>query len=570
MRVMLIHPPPWQIPAPGQDTSTFGFPPPLAEEDLRVIDLDYLSIPYGLLSLAAQMRQAGHQVIVLNMSNFLWDTVENIIRHNQADVYGVTCMTLNRRGMAAVAQCAKKHHPEAHVTTGGPHVTALPRETLEHYPFIDSVTVGEGEVTMLDLLDRLQKGHSLEGTPGLLWQNEEGIHAGPERERIKDLDSLVLPHEQYPTDIIMTSRGCPGKCSFCASRTIWGRKMKFLSVNKVLDMFELAVRKHGLRSLAVKDDTFTAAKGRALEICQGIRERGLNFLWSCDTRVDYLDEELLYEMRLSGCQRISVGVESANRDILANICKRITPDQVMEATEMARKYGFQIRYYMIVGNRGETVETYRESCDFIEKARPNSSVFSILSAVPGTGDWEFLEMGGMKSDIFFDSDVPQLEYFAGDPEDRDIVWAEVAGNHMRDHWSYGVWEREQVLDVLPGHSAALMELGEALFREGRYTEALASLKKSFEAGYPLPGLGLNLLACIVAAAGDLSSATQHLERAAQDYEFSVVKRNRKLLAEKIAHGHTGPLQLDPCTDFEIALRLEQPIYPTTQEFVAQA
>jgi len=567
MRILFIHPPPWQIPAPDQERKEFSFPPPLAGEHLKVIDLDYLSVPYGLLSLSAQAKRAGHKAIVLNMSNFLWETVEDIIRNNPADVYGISCMTLNRRGMAAVAECIKKHHPEAHVTVGGPHVTALPRETLEHYPFIDSVAIGEGEMTLLDLLDRLQKGESLEGMPGIMWRNADGLHEGPPRERIADLDSLVQPQELYPTDVIMTSRGCPGKCTFCASSTIWGRRLKFLSVGKVLDSIELAVRKHGLRALAIKDDTFTSAKSRALEICRGIRERGLNFLWSCDTRVDYLNEELLYEMRLSGCQRISVGVESANRDILANICKRITPEQVIEATEMARKYGFQIRYYMIVGNRGETLQTYKESCDFIEKARPNKSVFSILSAVPGTGDWEFLQSGGMKSDIFFTSDVPQFEFFAGDLKDRDAIWNDVRDNSFRDHWEYGVADRRRVLKHLPGHHAALMEMAEALFRAGKLKDSLAYLMQSLQSGYPLPGLGLNLLAAISAAAGDLHAARVHLDNAMRDYPFTVLKRNRETLEKALAKGHSGVLRLDPSTEFEITLRLEQPMYPTLEEHV---
>ncbi|WP_147821051.1 B12-binding domain-containing radical SAM protein [Salidesulfovibrio onnuriiensis] len=568
MRVILIHPPPWQIPAPGQDTGAFTFPPPLAGEELKIVDLDFLSIPYGLLSLSAQAKKAGHKVAVLNMSNFLWDTVEDVIRNNPADVYGITGMTLNRRGMAAVAQCVRKHHPEAHVTVGGPHVTALPRETLEHYPFIDSVAIGEGEMTLLDMLERMEEGRSLEGVPGLMWRDENGFHEGPERERIADLDSLVLPHELYPVDVIMTSRGCPGKCTFCASSTIWKRRLKFISVERVLDMIELAVKKHGLRALAIKDDTFTAAKGRALDICRGIRERGLNFLWSCDTRVDYLDEEILYEMRLAGCQRISVGVESANREILANICKRITPEQVIEATNMARKYGFQIRYYMIVGNRGETLETYRESCEFIEKARPNKSVFCILSAVPGTADWEFLEMGGMKKDIFFDSDVASFEYFAGDLKDRDAIWEDVVGNALRDHWAYGVLDRQRVLQRLPGHHAALVEMAEALYRKGRMDQAVSFLKQGLEAGYPLPGLGMNLLACISASAGDLNAARAHLDNALRDYPFTVVKRNLETLNRAMRQGHSGPLELDPSTDFEITLRIEQPIYPTTESFVA--
>ena len=131
--------------------------------------------------------------------------------------------------------------------------------------------------------------------------------------------------------------------------------------------------------IQVKDDTFTANRRRVIEICQGIRQRGLKFLWSCDTRADVLGDEILREMRLAGCERLSLGVESGSPTILRNINKRITVEQVTESTQTAKRYGIKVRYYMMLGNRGETVETFEESLAFLKRAQPHQYLFSCLS-----------------------------------------------------------------------------------------------------------------------------------------------------------------------------------------------
>ena len=114
----------------------------------------------------------------------------------------------------------------------------------------------------------------------------------------------------------MTSRGCPWACTFCGAETSWGRGFRGNSVDYVLDALEARARRLPVKMIQIKDDTFTTNKKRVLELCRGIRERKLKFLWSCDTRVDVLNEELLYEMRLAGCQRLSLGVESGSQPIL--------------------------------------------------------------------------------------------------------------------------------------------------------------------------------------------------------------------------------------------------------------
>ena len=566
MRIALFHAPPWQIPDPGIPWDHYPMGPPRGYEHDGIRNMDYLSVPYGLLSIAAQAMRAGHQVEVINLSGHRWSSVEAVVAHTSADIYGMTCLTVNRRGVAAVAQCIKDHHPSAHVTVGGPHVTALPLETLAHYPAIDSVVKGEGEATFLELVTRLEQGAPLDGMPGLALRTSGVPTLGPVRERIADLDELALPQEYFPIDAVVSARGCPGRCSFCAGQTIWGGKVRFHSVRRIMDMLHLAVGKYGLTSLAFKDDTFTASQKRAIEVCRAIRRSGLNFHWSCDTRVDHLDDELLREMRLAGCQRISLGVESANRDILARIAKRITPEMVVRATELARRYGFEIRYYMIAGNRGETLATYQESLDFIAEARPNEASFCLLSAFPGTLEFELLQEYGLSTDVFFDNDFPELEVFGGRPEDRDTIRNAVLEQHTRTIWRYGSEDRRRVLRELPELPAAHFDLATALMEEGEADEAAVSLERAASMGFPVFGLLENGRACLAQLRGDPEGARLHLEQGLTIYDHAVIRDNLVSLAAGRPLCPRGPFEItlpdiQPILPAEIRLRVPPPVDP---------
>jgi radical SAM superfamily enzyme YgiQ (UPF0313 family) len=347
MRIVLLYPPPWKLPTPSPELGTSealgpdGPPAGYAEGDL---DPDFHQIPYGLLSLGAQAARAGHQVKVFNLSAFAWREVEAVIRALDADLFGMSCWTANRRGVDLVSRCIRRHHPAAHVVVGGPHATPLAREVLEHYTAVDTVAVGESEDTFMELVERLGRGEPGRGIAGTWYREGSKIVEGPPRKSIDDLDRLASPHDYFATHILMTSRGCPWQCTFCGAEATWGRGFRGRSVPRVLDDIENALARLPVKMIQIKDDTFTANKRRALEICNGIRERGLEFSWSCDTRVDVLTDELLRAMRLAGCQRLSLGVESGSPSVLSQINKKITVEQILRSTALAKSYGIQVRY----------------------------------------------------------------------------------------------------------------------------------------------------------------------------------------------------------------------------------
>ena len=234
----------------------------------------------------------------------------------------MSCVESTR--VAVSAKLIRTVHPNAHIVCGGPFVTALPGETLKHYREIDTVVIGEGEETFFELIRRLERGESTEGSVGTAcrrgdWNSFSGRH---------DSESLTLTHSPRRSTIsltgyLVTSRGCPGECTFCGSKVMWGRKVTFHSVDYVLDMLQKAVIDYGQKVIASRMIP-SPPPSESPNICRGIIRRKLNFVWSCDTRVNVLDEEVLYFMRL-GMPETQPGVESASPFILKNIKKHISP-----------------------------------------------------------------------------------------------------------------------------------------------------------------------------------------------------------------------------------------------------
>lgn len=567
MRIALLYPPPWKIPAQGQIPDAAGDGPP-AGHQATDIDPDFYQTPYGLLSLAAQAMRAGHQVKVINLSAFPWNTVEQTLAQLRADLFGMSCFTANRRGVALVARSLRRQHPDAHIVVGGPHASALPVEMLDHNPAIDTVVVGEGEETFLELVGRLDAAKSTVGIAGTVVRTDGQPVVGPPRERIADLDSLAPPHEYFNTHVVMTSRGCPGRCTFCAKNIVWGSTYRAHSVGYVLDMLEKAVARVPVRMLLVKDDTFTANRQRALEICQGIRDRDLQFIWSCDTRADVLTEELLRAMRLAGCQRLSLGVESGSAKVLKNIGKNLELATVVRATEMAKQFGLQVRFYMMLGNRGETAATFRESLAFIKRAQPHQYLFACLSVYPGTDDFRDLKCRGqLDAEAYFAEDFLELKM----PFDASVRDTRLMSDWFRqnsglgEYHQDGVEEYQAILERLGDYHAAHLDLGAAYYRAEHLDLAEQHVRRALDLAYPLPGLAHNYLACIAVARGNPRAAQHQLSEAVKrDPQHHVVLRNVSLLKQWLVQQQGGTDRLPSLAarhDFQLFERTVQPVLP---------
>jgi radical SAM superfamily enzyme YgiQ (UPF0313 family) len=566
MKVVLLYPPPWKIAGEGEPPYKDGGPPAgYRDGDL---DPDFHQIPYGLLSLGAQAIRAGHQVKVLNLSSFPWTKVDEAISKLDADVFGLSCWTANRRGVAFTTALIRERWPNAHVVVGGPHATPLAKEMLAHTPSIDTVCLGESEVSFAEVLLRAAAKQSTAGIAGTIARGPDGLVEGPERRNIAELDRLACPHDYFATHIVMTSRGCPWQCTFCGAETTWGRGFRGHTIPYVVDMLETALAKLPVKMIQVKDDTFTANKKRALDICKGIRERGLRFLWSCDTRVDVLTPELLREMRLAGCQRLSLGVETGSPKILAQIDKKITVDDILEAAQMAKDVGIKVRFYMMLGNRGETEQTFKETLAFLERAKPHEYLFSCLSIYPGTVDFHDAEKAGwLDRESYFTQDFQELKTpFDASEADAKLMsdWFE-KNRGIREGFHETTADYERILEHLGDCDMAHLDLGGAYFREQRFDLAEVHVRRALDLGVPVPGLALNYLACIAAARGNLRDMEDFFMQASKvDPQHWVLIRNVQTVRKW--YQDDGPTKKLPLFllgrhDFQLLERTLQPTLP---------
>lgn len=568
MRVALLYPPPWKIVAAGEPVFATGGPP--AEYREGDLDADFYQTPYGLFALGAATMRAGHSVKVLNMSALPWNEVERAIKELQADVYGMSCWTANRRGVAYTAEAIKRIHPNASVVVGGPHATPFSTEMLDYHPHIDLVMRGESDLTLLDFLSRKANGEPLIDIPGTAYRDASGkaVLAG-KRANIDNLDTLACPQHVFGTHILMTSRGCPWACTFCGAETSWGRGFRSNSIEYVLDAMASVLPKLPVKMIQIKDDTFTTHKKRVLELCQRIRERKLNFLWSCDTRVDLLTEELLREMRLAGCSRLSLGVESGSQKILDAIDKKITPDEIIESTEMAKRVGIKVRYYMMLGNRGETKETFAETLAFLRRAAPHEYLFSCLTIYPGTIDFTDAEKAGIVNrKVYFENDFQEFKT-PFDAREEDVAWMNAwfqDNSGLRVAHVDTLEETQAILERLGGDfHAAHMDVGAAAYRESKFDLAKEHIERAIALEYPLVGLAHNHLACIAKAQGDLDGMMNHFMIAAKaDPTHYVLIRNveRARAWFKDDGPRKGlPLELEVRHDFQLLERTIQPTLP---------
>ncbi|GAG09913.1 unnamed protein product, partial [marine sediment metagenome] len=265
------------------------------------------------------------------------------------------------------------------IILGGAHATLLPNETLVSAPEIDVVVKGEGENTFIELLQALEYKRPLSKILGISYRKDGKTVSTPERSTNVDLDSLpflayhLLPWQRYkphpphgralPFTAMITSRGCPYRCSYC-SKPIFGNKFRGQSPERVVEEIAYYKDNFGVKEIAFYDDVFTLNKKRAHAIADEIIKRGLKICWTCETRVNLVDKELLRHIKQSGCYAIAYGIESASQEILDALNKDITFEQVEEAVGIAQEVGLQIIGYFMIGSPGESPETIAKTIQF--------------------------------------------------------------------------------------------------------------------------------------------------------------------------------------------------------------
>jgi radical SAM superfamily enzyme YgiQ (UPF0313 family) len=374
------------------------------------------SPPLGLAYLGAVSEAAGHQVRVHDGD--VEDTLlPDVLGAFQPEVVGITANTTQITAAWRDAELVKRHPATAGapVILGGPHSTSLPEESAAK-PFVDVVVRGEGEATWLEVLSAGLPAPD-PSIPGITCQSSDGgIVSTPDRPVIPvgELDAMPLPawhlfklerytnlqptvdHVEGPSLPILTSRGCPYRCSYCSQ--IGPRRWRARSADSVVAEWRWLVEEQGAAEIGVLDDSFNINRDRVLEICARLVDEGLDrvpWIMINGIRANLADEEVLGAMKRAGCKRAAFGVESGNQAILDTVVdKHLTLGQVRSAFAAARAVGMETIGFFIVGLPGETEETMEDTIRFACELDPVVANFSIATPFPGTDMYETVKANG--------------------------------------------------------------------------------------------------------------------------------------------------------------------------------
>ena len=377
--------------------------------------------PVGTLSVAAVLQSAGHEVRFLNGAFLDHEQVLAEVRRFKPDMVGLYATTFGwNKAKKTAADLKNLYRRDCFIAVGGPYPIAVQDRCLVDADIdIDAVVTGEGEYTMLEIVDRLRKGESLKGVPGVVYREGLRIVKNSARPLITDLDALPFParellgdadryipppgtYRKRPVAVMITSRGCNRHCIYCfqmdKERT---SGIRYRSVENVMQEIELCIRQ-GYKEIKFLDDTFAADYDRAMEIAREIQRRGFSISWFASACVNQVDRPLLQAFKDAGCWAILFGAESGVQKNLNTIRKGTTLEQIRTAVRTAQDVGIKVSTPFMFGIPGETFEEGLQTIEFAVKLNPDMANFHAITPFPGTYLYDNMDRFGTVSDELSD------------------------------------------------------------------------------------------------------------------------------------------------------------------------
>ncbi|MCQ9207567.1 MAG: B12-binding domain-containing radical SAM protein [Omnitrophica bacterium] len=361
--------------------------------------------PLNIASIAANLLKSGYDVRIwdFDVEPFNEGIFKARLESFDPFIVGISCYTPTVINGHRIATLTKEFLSDVSVIVGGPHVSALPKETLNEFKNFDIGVRGEGEEVVLELADKLSSGSGIESISGIVYKKNGAPCVTEKRAAIKNLDSLLPParhllnialykgqsHRGFSREFlkiteIMTSRGCPNQCIFCASEVVMGRGVRFISADSIKKEIGECVERFEFKHFAISDDTFILREDRLHTICEEFRRRKLT--WNCNARVWPLSRKTIFAMARSGCRGITFGVESGSPRILKLIKKGVTLEQIENAFRWAKEAGIKfVEADVIIGSHpSETEEDIRMTRKLLRRISPDVAMISVIVPYPGT------------------------------------------------------------------------------------------------------------------------------------------------------------------------------------------
>ncbi len=375
--------------------------PPFSYGDLD--DIGPKCPPLGIATIAAYVEQQGYSVKILDAFalGYSFDQIEEEVKKIQPRVILVGSMTASHKAALQIMERAKQQNPELVVICGGPHVTNLPESTIMKQ-YVDYLVINEGEVTTLELLNMIFKKQKLnpKDIRGIAYKEKGGMKLTEKRPFIVKLDDLPMPaYHLLPMDLykaygwldvgrkfstMITSRGCPFKCSFCISSKNFMHWWRPRSAEKVFEEILLLYNEYGIRHIYFQDDEFLVDHNRIKKLADMIIEHKLDLIWECLSRVNHIDEDLLNDMARSGCKSVLYGIETGYEEGFKRINKPITLDMVERAVRLTQKWGIMVKATFIIGFPWESKKEIKQTICFAKKLNADITFINTLNPYPGS------------------------------------------------------------------------------------------------------------------------------------------------------------------------------------------
>ena len=392
-RILLVNPPFYRLQGSHFNGMSLGLAYIGAVLEQHGHEVRILNADYEPNDRYATMRELflghwGYKETLNNLSHYLWQEIKKQIRQYAPDYIGVTMHTGTFKSAQNVARVAKSLDSNVQLVAGGPHATLMPAEVINSG--FDYLIQGEGEYPFLALAD----GYRPRDIPGLAFISKSRVVNNPAAPQIQNLDVLPFPIRdptKYLNDssyadfgFIVTGRGCAFRCSFCASPSLWGGRVRFRSARNVVAEIQHVTETSDVKLIRFADDTFTQNREHTRGICNLMLSESVTPDWVCDTRADAITSELVELMRKAGCVRIRIGAESGSDRILRSVHKGVTTEQIRNAAKIVKDAGIDLTLYLMIGFPSETHAEMRQTLDFAREIDPTYCSLSILAPYPGS------------------------------------------------------------------------------------------------------------------------------------------------------------------------------------------
>ena len=365
----------------------------------------------GLAYVAAVLEADKHLVRIIDIDA---ETITNeglakLVKVEKPDLVGITATTPVFYSALRIAEIVKMNS-SAYTVIGGIHATLMPRECAEN-AYIDFAIVGEGEKTIVELLKSIQDKNDFSNIRGLVYKKGKEVIQNEAREPIQDLDAIPFPARhlfknqkytypdalRYPASPIITSRGCPGNCTFCTAKFLHGKKFRCRSAENVLDEIETLINEYGVREIHIWDDNFITNRNRVFAFRDGIIKRNIKVLFSFPNgiRADFINRDILKALKDFGTYSVAIGVESGNQDILDMTQKGIKLEQIEDAFKLAKEMKLETWGFFLLGLPGEDKNTMNETIEFAIKLDPDIAKFHVLKPFPKSAVYDQLKEQGL-------------------------------------------------------------------------------------------------------------------------------------------------------------------------------